>query len=298
MRTFPEGGPDASTRVALILGRPVAHSLSPLIHNAAFRVRDLNYTYAAANVAVDSLPAAVEGLRALGFVGANVTVPHKQAVAPLMDELSVQAADIGAVNTIVIDRQGSRTVLKGDNTDVAGFCLPLDAIRERLAGGAAVVLGAGGAARAVVYGLLARFSLSGVFVVNRTAERSRRLVADLERFAGTTLLSAPTPDEARRCVADAALVVNATTVGMYPDVGETPWSEADLFNRNTVVYDLVYNPVRTRLLAEARERGAFTIDGTEMLLGQAAAAFEQWTGEPFPADAVRPILLSRLEEGQ
>jgi shikimate dehydrogenase len=269
--------------------------MSPLIQNSAFRMSGLNFVYVASNVSEARFPAAVEGLRALGFAGANVTVPHKTAAVPLMDELTERASAVGAVNTIVVRTNGSRRVLVGDNTDVDGFCLPLEAFRGRIEGEVTIVLGAGGAARAVVYALLTRFRPAAVHVVNRTAARSSTLVQEMSRFANRATLLATDAESVRSNAGEATLVVNATSVGMYPNASETPWPHAEAFNSGMIVYDLVYNPIRTRLLSEAADRGATIIDGCEMLLGQAAAAFELWTGGRLPVNAVRPILRSHLE---
>jgi shikimate dehydrogenase len=283
--------PDAHTRLLTLLGDPVGHSWSPLIHNTALRHAGLNLLYAASRVRPADLPAAVAGLRALRFAGANVTIPHKEAVLPLLDTWSREAAAIGAVNTIVCQAGGDDEVrLHGDNTDVAGFIAPLQPMADRLRGAEMLVWGAGGAARAVVYALLMAFQPGGLTLCARNTGRAERLLEDLGTFDTRQALRLVTPDAAAPAVCHSTLLVNATPLGMHPQIEDTPWSEAAHFGPHQVVYDLVYQPRTTRLLQAAAHRGAMTCGGLEMLLGQAAAAFVQWTGQPMPLDPVRKAL--------
>jgi len=278
---------DADTKVVTLLGHPVEHSLSPRIHNAAFRAQGVNAVYVATPVRPDALRAGVEGLRALQFLGANVTVPHKEAVRPLLDDVSERAAAVGAVNTIVRDGD----TLRGDNTDVAGFLTPLaDAVGDVLEGAPMLVFGAGGAARAVVYGLLDRYGPARLTLVARRPEQAEALAADLGGYDPQDALRTTTFDDAGEAVRRSRLLVNATPLGMAPETDGTPWPEADDFGADHVAYDLVYNPEETRFLREAAERGATTIGGLDMLVEQAAAAYRQWTGRPMPTDAVYEAL--------
>ncbi|MFB6247054.1 MAG: shikimate dehydrogenase [Salinibacter sp.] len=278
---------DAETQVVPLIGHPVGHSRSPRIHNTAFRAQDVNAVYVATPVRPDALAAGVEGLRALQFLGANVTVPHKEAVRPLMDEVTERAAAVGAVNTIV--RTGD--TLRGDNTDVAGFLTPLvAAVGDALGGTEMLVFGAGGAARAVVYGLLDRYAPSRLTLVARRPEQAEALAADLGGYDPQDALRATTFDAAASAVRSSRLLVNATPLGMAPETDGTPWPEADDFRAGQVAYDLVYAPEETRFLTEAAERGARTIGGLAMLVEQAAAAYRQWTGRAMPTDAVYEAL--------
>lgn len=279
--------PDARTRLALLLGEPVAHSLSPLIHNTAFRALGLNAAYLAARVAPEALGEAVAGLRALGMMGANVTIPHKRTVRPYLDGLTPEADAIGAANTITRLDDGT---LHGDNTDAAGFLSGLDASAMR--GTDALVFGSGGAARAVVYALLTALRPTSLTIAARTTDRAEALAESFVRFDERGALRVVPLAEAP--VRRSRLVVNATPLGMHPDVEATVWPNADDFGPDHTVYDLVYAPAETRLLREAAQRGASTIDGLAMLIGQAAAAFEQWTGQAMPADAVRAALRHHL----
>ncbi len=281
----------ATTRPIALLGDPVAHSFSPLIHNTGFRAQGLDYVYLACRVPKDALPEAIAGLRALGFAGANVTIPHKEAVRPLLDRCTPRAEAIGAVNTIVCRTEASgAVVLIGDNTDVEGFLEPLRPLADRLSGAEMVVLGAGGAARAVVYALLTEFRPTRLTIVARTPARGEALAADFAAYDTRRALQVMAPDEAAPAVRSARLIVNATPVGMHPHVEASPWPHAEDFGPEQIIYDLVYNPVRTRLLREAATRGATTIDGLTMLIGQAAAAYRQWTGRELPREAVQAAL--------
>ena len=278
---------DAETQVVTLLGHPVEHSRSPHLHNAAFRAQGVNAVYVATPVRPDALAAGVEGLRALQFLGANVTVPHKEAVRPLMDEVSERAAAVGAVNTIVRDGDA----LRGDNTDVAGFLTPLvEAVGDALEGAPMLVFGAGGAARAVVYGLLDRYGPSRLTLVARRPEQAEALAADLEGYDPTDALRTTTFDAAASAVRASRLLVNATPLGMAPETDATPWPDAGDLGPDHVAYDLVYTPEETRFLRAAAEKGATTIGGLAMLVEQAAAAYRQWTGRAMPTDAVYEAL--------
>lgn len=279
--------PNAETRLVALLGDPVAHSRSPQIHNAAFRAEGLNFVYVALPVRPPAVPEAVAGLRALGFAGANVTVPHKEAILPLLDVLSPEAEAIGAVNTIVCRREGGAILLYGDNTDVAGFLAPLDAFADTVRATPMLVFGAGGAARAVVYALLTTFAPARLTLAARTPARAERLARDLGGYDRSGALRVVPEAEAAPAVRESRLIVNATPLGMSPREATTPWPAVADFSDGQLVYDLVYEPAPTRLLREAAARGAQTLDGRAMLLHQAAAAFRQWTGRPMPLDAAR-----------
>lgn len=281
---------NAHTKLVSLLGYPVEHSLSPLIHNTAFEAQGLNCAYVAFSVAPEAIEQAVAGLVALGFLGSNVTVPHKQAVLPLMDELSPQARAVGAVNTIVCRRTQEEVTLFGDNTDVAGFLEPLQPVQGKLEGAEVVVLGAGGAARAVVYALLSTFRPKRLTIAARTRTRAEGLAHDLSGYDENQALHVMSLDEARSAVRNSTLLVNATPVGMHPHSDGTPWPDAGDFSREQIVYDLIYKPEATRLLQDASARGAQTIGGLDMLILQAAASYIQWTNQPMPLDVVRKAL--------
>ena len=283
---------DAHTRLTGILGYPVGHSFSPLLHNAAYFAQGLNYRYVALPVPPQSLASAVRGLGALGFAGANVTIPHKEAVLPLLDAVSARAKAVGAVNTIVCRHACTKIMLHGDNTDVTGFLAPLQPFQEALRGASVVILGAGGAARAAVYGLLSGCEPSRITLAARTPGRAARLCEDLADSDSRGILSVVPLSGAGPRLRAATLIVNATPVGMHPAVQETPWHHASDFHGEHIVYDLVYRPQRTQLLRDAAARGARTVDGIAMLLHQAAAAYRQWTNRPMPLAVARSALPS------
>ena len=276
---------DGHTKLVGLIGWPVEHSLSPAMHNAAFDALGLNWRYVPLPVPPGRIEAAVRGLAALGFRGANVTVPHKQAVMTGLDSIALNAKELGAVNTLVIGQDVDRgTVIMGCNTDDKGF---VGALRqggfEPEDGGSAVVVGAGGAARAVIFGLL--WSGSGqIVVLNRTPERAQALISDLGRRpqdAARVHALPLTPETLIESARAADLLVHATTVGMWPHVNGSVWPDIAPVPPHLTVFDLVYNPLETRLLQQTRQSGARAIDGLEMLVRQGALSFDMWTNQGF-----------------
>jgi shikimate dehydrogenase len=283
-----------STSLVGVMGWPIEHSLSPAMHNAAFANLGLEWVYLPLPVEPGEVVQALKGLAALNFVGSNVTVPHKQAVMRYMDELTEAAQITGAVNTIHI--QDGKFI--GANTDPVGF---LNSLREggcRPKGLRVAVLGAGGAARAVVYAL-AKAEADSVIVFNRTAERAAFLVDDLaEAFPDSRLGFEALTEEALMAMGDHIdLVINTTSAGMYPHVDTCPWPEGVSVPGNAVFYDLVYNPLETVFLARARAAGATAIDGLGMLVHQGALSFEQWTGRQPSVKVMRQACLQGLGIG-
>jgi len=275
---------DGHTRLVGLLGWPVEHSLSPLMHNAAFQSLVLNWSYVPLPVSPERVESAISGLVALGFRGANVTFPYKEAVIPLLHRLSPEAEEIGAVNTIVVEKDGT---LVGHNTDSLGFMAALQHGGFDAKGRSAVVCGAGGAARAAVHGLL-EAGASGITVLNRTIERAEGLISQfVDERLQTGRLSPETLIGAAR---DADLLVNATPIGMWPHVDGSIWPSALPLPPHLTVFDLVYNPIATQLLQRARASGAPGISGLEMLLHQGAAALELWTGKKAPIATMRAAL--------
>ncbi len=275
-------GTSGGTKVVALLGFPVAHSRSPAMHNAAFQALGLDYRYVPFAVPPAGLRDAVKGLRALGFVGANLTVPHKERVMPWLDRLSPEARLIGAVNTIV--RRGDR--LLGYNTDAGGF---LRAFREdtgvSVRGGDFLVVGAGGAARAVVVAL-AMAGARRIAVMNRSPERARGLIRRVRSaFPGVawSALSPGSPPEPGGVRA----VIQCTSVGMRP--GDPSPLPREWLAPRPAVYDLIYH-APTALLRDAQRAGARYAGGLGMLLHQGAMAFALWTGRRAPIDVMRRAL--------
>lgn len=262
-----------------IFGDPVAHSLSPAMHNTAFRELNMDWCYAPFHVLPRYLEEAVRGVRALGLRGVNVTVPHKETIMPLLDVIDPEAVAIGAVNTIV--NEGG--VLAGHNTDAFGFVRSLEAKGILISGRRVHVLGAGGAARAVCHGLLGK-GLSSMLIVNRTVDKADRLAAHLAvRYPGVDIRAASGTD-----LSTADIVVNTTSLGLHAS-DPFPLDPMDL-RADLVVCDLVYRPGGTPLLRRADERGCHVIDGAGMLLWQGWQAFKLWTGLEPPVSAMTEAL--------
>ncbi len=274
-------------RLLAVLGYPIAHSLSPAMHQPALDAAGLNCRYMALAVSADRLGGAVTGLRDLGLLGANVTIPHKEQVAGYLDEITADAALIGAVNTITV-REGR---LCGSNTDGAGFLAHLRAEGVDPTGRPAAILGAGGAARAIAVAL-ARAGVSRLMVLNRTESRAEA-VAAVARLAGCSEARGASPSAAG--LAGAALVVNCTPVGMYPQTDRTPVL-AEWLPDGAVVYDTVYRPFQTLLLQAAADRGLRTVGGLGMLVYQGALAWEEWFGRRGPVDLMSAAAVRALAE--
>jgi len=278
------------TKICALIGDPVEHSMSPAMHNAAFKKLGLDYVYIPFNVKPQGLAKAVEGLRALNVKGFNVTIPHKVAVIPLLDGLDPLAEKIGAVNTVV----NTDSQLLGYNTDAEGFLKALLENGIQPEGKRTIVLGAGGASRAITYILVKKGA--GVTIVNRQQELdwaediSRLIRRDLRKEVRVCELG-----QLAKTIENTDLLVNATSVGMSPAGGVSP-VPAPLLRKISAVFDIVYNPIETRLLREAKAAGARTIGGVDMLAWQGALAFEKWTGQPAPLDLMRGEAVKMLEK--
>ncbi len=276
--------PTASTRPVVLLGWPARHSASPQLHNAALRAQGLDLVYLAAPTPPSSLAGVVTALGVIGAVGANVTVPHKQAVVDLCDHVTEEAALVGAVNTLVWDEDG----LTGDNTDALGLGDDLAATLAPEAGARWLLLGTGGAARAAA---VAIGRLQGAVTVVGRRPEAAAAIADLATrtgAAGTEVVDLADAAALAAACAEAAVAVNATSLGM---AGERLPDPLQALTADQVAYDLVYGH-ETPFLAAARARGAGAHDGLGMLLGQAALSYERWTGRPAPR-AVMAAALGR-----
>ena len=261
-----------------LIGGAIAHSVSPAMHNAAFQVLGLPWQYSLLPTPPDQVGARLQELVEGGYRGANVTVPHKQAVLPYLDGLSETARAMGAVNTLLF----AEGRIWGDNTDAEGLMRALGEARFDPAGAHALILGAGGAARAAAFAL----GSAGcpVTIHNRTPERAQALALDMTR-QGFSIRVAPELETLDLAALD--LLVNTTSVGMWPHVDASPWPESLPLPSHWTVMDLVYNPAETRLLARARAAGAICVGGLGMLVHQGALAFELWTGHKAPIDVMR-----------
>lgn len=265
-----------SIPLAAVIGHPITHSKSPRLHGYWLRKYGIDGHYVPMDVAPDDLGVVIRAMPKMGFVGANVTIPHKEAVMPFVDQLSESARAIGAVNTLVFTTDG--TIL-GDNTDGYGFVenLRQGAPDWQPVAGPAMVLGAGGAARAIVYALL-QAGVPRVLVSNRTKTRAERLRADFG-----AQVEVVDWDEAAQAFENVSALVNTTSLGMF---GKAPLEiSLDALSLTTTVTDIVYNPLETDLLCQARAKGCQTVDGLGMLLHQAVPGFEAWFGTRPEVDA-------------
>jgi shikimate dehydrogenase len=270
---------DAATALYGIIGHPVKHSLSPLIQNLAFKQLGINAVYLAFEVT--DLTSALAGVRALGIKGLSVTIPHKVDIIPLLDEIDIMSKNIGAVNTVV-NKEGR---LLGTNTDWLGAIL---AIKEKgkIAGKDYLILGAGGAARAVAFGL--KKEGAEVIIANRTYEKGKALAEEI----GAKVIAWEEISEIK-----AYGLVNTTPVGMWPETEKSPLPEGALSNFSLVM-DAVYRPLETKLLRQAKKAGCICVDGLKMLIYQGAEQFRLWTGQEPPVEkmfkAAKAFLEGRL----
>lgn len=284
---------DGQTQLVGIIGYPVAHSLSPEMHNAAFAELGMNWRYVPLLVQPERLAEALRGILALGFRGANVTVPHKVTCIPYLDRVTEAVTVAGAVNTIRIDASQGR--LEGLNTDMSGFLTDL-AVNQVSIGeeSRVVILGAGGAARAIGAGLVR--GGAQITFVNRTVERGVQIASFLRASWEGCRVAAVGLEQLAQVSQEATLIVNATSVGMFPYTDASPWREDVPFPKGAVLYDTIYRPLQTKLMRDAERSGLRVIGGLGMLVYQGAAAFEMWTGKRPPIELMRQVCLRRLSE--
>ena len=276
------------TRLTALLGSPVAHSISPLMHNEAFQLLDLDYTYLCFEVNEETLPAAVDGLKACGIRGFNLTMPNKNKIVELLDELSPAARLIGAVNTVVND-DGH---LIGYNTDGVGYMQAVKDAGYDITGKTITIMGAGGAATAIC----AQAALDGVKKIHifaretsRFWDRTQKLAENINSTLPCKAVLHENKDTAAlaQAISESALLLNATSVGMAPNTEGTIIEDTSLYHPDLIVSDVIYNPRETRFLKEAREAGCRTFNGMYMLLYQGAEAFRLWTGKEMPVKEIK-----------
>jgi len=283
---------DWSTEAYCLIGDPVSHSLSPTMLNVAFEQAGLNCVYMAFKVSRENLEMAVKGLKALGFKGFNVTIPHKVEILKFLDDLDEASKMIEAVNVVKRENES----LKGYNTDGLGALKALEEAGVKVKGKGVLVLGAGGASRAICF-TLAR-ETSRLVIANRTLDKAVKLAKDIKFKLGVEAKPISLKyEELKREVKDVDIIINATSVGMHPNVDECP-IDPNLIEEGKTVFDIVYKPLKTRLLREAEARGAKTVDGLSMLVYVAAGSFEIWTGLKPPVEAMFRAALEKIgEEG-
>jgi shikimate dehydrogenase len=278
------------TRICAIIGDPVEHSLSPAMHNAAFKELKLNLVYVAFTVTRNELKEAISSARILGFRGLNVTMPHKNAVIKYLDETDSMAKSIGAVNTVLND--GGRLV--GFNTDGIGAMRALKENGVSLNGRKLLLLGAGGAAKAIAF--QAAQEVEELVVLNRTFEKAEKLAEALRKNFGKKVRGGAFSSEfLKEEIKDADILVNATSVGMHPDVNKSPVPRTQL-RPSLCVMDIIYSPLETKLVMDAKAEGAKIVSGLEMLIYQGVASFEIWTNHPAPVEVMKKAALNKLNE--
>lgn len=278
---------DAGTRLCAVIGNPIVHSRSPLIHNAAYAACGLDFVYTA--FAVTDVEGALRGMRAFeGFRGMSVTIPHKTAVMPFLDEIDPLAARIGCVNTIT--NENGR--LRGTNTDGGGVVRSFQEAGVPLAGKRVLFLGAGGAIRAAAFAI-ADEAPAAMTVLGRTPENVAALTHDL-RAAGAEVAAGALDADLQEALRAHDLLIQGTPAGMYPDREHESLVPAESLEARHVVFDMVYNPMKTRLIREAETAGCTVILGLEMLVNQAGLQFEAWTGVPAPLEVMRAALIDDL----
>jgi shikimate dehydrogenase len=279
------------TRVCGLIGDPIEHTLSPTIQNAAFQVLKLDYAFLAFKVKSSQVEAAVNGMRALNIRGLNVTMPYKSAVINYIDRVDLSAQIVNSVNTIL----NKENLLLGFNTDGVGA---LRALRENGVepkGRKVLLLGAGGAARAIAYTLAKE--ADELAILNRTLKEAQNLARMLERTLNKKVVAGSLSQrEIQQNLQDSDILVNATSVGMKPDADESPVAPK-LLHPDMAVMDIVYNPVETKLAKHAEAAGAKVVSGVEMLIYQGAASFEIWTGKSAPVEVMRKAALKHLAKG-
>jgi shikimate dehydrogenase len=281
---------DASYQVCALLGFPARHSMGPAIHNAAFAALGLPLVYVAHDVAVADLAAAIAGVRALGYRGLSITMPHKVAALDLVDEVDATARAIGCINTVV--NQDGRLV--GYNSDGQGALDALGRAGIATAGRRVLVLGSGGAARAVAMTVALRGQPAALEILGVVADELARLVQDVRERTGVAARLQRLDDASLpAALARADVLLQCTPVGMAPATDRS-LVPSHLLRPDLAVFDAVYNPRRTLLLTQAAARGCPVIEGMEMFLGQAMVQFALWTGRPAPAEVMRRVIEGRL----
>ncbi|MCL2687364.1 MAG: shikimate dehydrogenase [Methanobrevibacter sp.] len=297
-----------TTKVVGVIGNPVEHSLSPVMFNAAFEAKKLDYVYVPFKVEKKDLSNAIKGAKAFGISGLNITIPHKQNVIKYLDKFDIMANLIGAVNTIDFSSGKS----KGYNTDCVGA---VQAIKEvsTVKNKNVVIIGAGGAARAIAF-QLAIEGTNNIIIINRTAKKAKSLIYDIKTLLSSDFKNNSKLDDIKidfshinlefdygsldklpKTLANADILIDTSPVGMHPNINDKPLATADMMHSNLIVNDIVYNPIETSLIKEAKKANATPVTGIKMLLYQGAENFKIWTGKEAPLDVMEKSLLNFIQ---
>ncbi len=277
-----------------VIGHPIKHSLSYLMHNEAFRLGKINSTYLSFDVIASNLKDALKGMKALGIRGFNITLPFKETIIQYLDEVSEEASVVGAVNTIV-NENGK---LFGYNTDTNGVFETLSPHKDKITEKTISVIGAGGAARSVIFTLIRKFKPAKINIINRTKQRAETLSdyfyskMNYEELVPYELV----PPDLISVFKESSMIINATASGMFPKTEDSPLEIEDVFNEGQIVFDVIYNPLKTKFLEIAEKQGAAVINGLKMFVEQGARSYEIWTGEQMPKAKVYLLLEETLKQ--
>ena len=278
----------AHTNIFCVIGHPIEHSMSPVMHNAALNDLSLDYVYLAFDVPPNNLKKAILEYKKSNIKGINVTIPHKEAIIQYLDELDPLSKQIGAVNTI----KNEGGVLLGRNTDALGAKQAIADAGFKIEGKKALILGAGGAARAISFALSEK--IDEIFISNRTEERATKLAKELQDKTNVKAIGKDMSEKTlRTLVYSVDILINTTPIGMYPKIDISPISK-DLLNENLFIFDIIYNPLQTRLLKDAKEIGSKTLNGLDMFINQGALAFEWWTGKKPNVKLMKEKIIEQL----
>ena len=282
-----------SSKIVGVIGHPIKHSYSPFMHNLAFKLTDSDFIYLPFDITSGNLKDALRGMVALGIKGFNVTIPHKEKVIPLLNNVSEGSSIVGAVNTIV-NENGK---LQGYNSDVHGILETLKPYKHEIEGSTVSIFGAGGAARSVVFTLIRYFHVKKIHIINRTVQRADTIKTYFsskmlyEKIKTHSLF----PPELVKVLSKSHLIINSSSIGMYPNEDDSPTKIGESFNSNQIGFDIVYNPISTKLLKIASREGATTINGLKMFVEQGAKSFELWTGKKMPRQEITESLKEQLK---
>lgn len=281
-----------NTSIVGVIGNPIKHSFSPLMHNLSFEMGNLNFIYLPFDVPPANLKDALKGMIALGIKGFNVTLPLKEKILSHMHVLSEDAGVIGAVNTVVNDNGR----LFGYNTDVNGIIESLTPFKDEIADSSVAVIGAGGGSRSVIYALIRHFKAGEIYILNRTGQKAESMkdyFAQKMHYENIRTYELVPPDVVN-VFQKSKLIINTTSVGMSPAVDDSPTEIASSIHNQHIVFDLIYNPIETKFLKMAKEQGARTVNGLSMFVEQGARSFEYWTGEKMDKEKIYKALESYL----
>ena len=280
-------------KIVGVIGHPIKHSFSPLMHNIAFDILKLDYSYLPFDVPISNLKDALKGILALGIKGVNVTLPLKEKIIDYLSEISEEANVVGSVNTVV-NENGK---LHGYNTDVHGIYETLNPYKDEITGSVVTLIGSGGASRSVIYTLIRYFKPREINIINRTEQKaeslknyfsSKMLFDDIKTFSLV-------PPDLVDIFRNSNLIINTTSVGLFPEVDDSPTTIEDSFIKGQIVFDVVYNPLKTKFMQIAEKKGVRTLNGLRMFVEQGAKSFELWTGEEFPKEKIFKTLTNYLK---